>query len=279
MGARGARTRSPRRRGRARQVRRYRRHVGLLSPAWRARETCRDCRSTERVPEPRTAHPSRHPPGRAYLGSMAVTRPTAAWRPARAPSRPRGPRHAALETGRRGRPGTGRSVRIYCDGGAAGNRTPVREASGLPSFTCVVVLTQTTGSADSAATYLPLISTVLSGAPSHVQALVVSTRRVPGRSPHWMFQRLLGRQSDCVVVRNYDVPLDEAVQAPPTRRQAFRPHVETDRPRVETGAAARKQPHRESTASACETPPLLASGALGRVPRAGRRAPAATAAR
>jgi len=36
--------------------------------------------------------------------------------------------------------------------GAAGNRTRVREASGLPSFTCVVALTQATGFADSAAT-------------------------------------------------------------------------------------------------------------------------------
>ena len=36
-------------------------------------------------------------------------------------------------------------VRVYCDGGAAGNRTPVRKASDEPSFTCVVALTLATG--------------------------------------------------------------------------------------------------------------------------------------
>ncbi len=43
-------------------------------------------------------------------------------------------------------------VRVYCDGGAAGNRTRVREVSGLPSFTCVVALTLATGFVDSATT-------------------------------------------------------------------------------------------------------------------------------
>ena len=38
-----------------------------------------------------------------------------------------------------------RKVRVYCDGGAAGNRTPVRKASDEPSFTCVVALTLATG--------------------------------------------------------------------------------------------------------------------------------------
>lgn len=33
----------------------------------------------------------------------------------------------------------------YCDGGAGGNRTRVRETSSLPSFTCVVALTLATG--------------------------------------------------------------------------------------------------------------------------------------
>jgi len=38
------------------------------------------------------------------------------------------------------------------DGGAAGNRTRVREASSLPSFTCVVALTLATGFVGSATT-------------------------------------------------------------------------------------------------------------------------------
>ena len=43
-------------------------------------------------------------------------------------------------------------VRIYCDGGGAGNRTRVREASNQPSFTCVVATSLATGFANSAAT-------------------------------------------------------------------------------------------------------------------------------
>ena len=41
----------------------------------------------------------------------------------------------------------------------------------------------------------------------------------------------LGCESECIVVRTYDVQLDEAEQEPPARRQSFRPHVEADRPR------------------------------------------------
>jgi hypothetical protein len=86
--------------------------------------------------------------------------------------------------------------------GGAGNRTRVRKASSPSSFTCVVVVSPTTGSADSAATYPSLILATLSRAPSRGPALVVHTRRVPGRSSPWMAQRFLGRESKRVVVRN-----------------------------------------------------------------------------
>ncbi len=67
-------------------------------------------------------------------------------------------------------------------GGGAGNRTRVRKASNQPSFTCVVALTQATGSVGSATTYPPLISSDLSGAPSAAPALVVDGPSIPGRS-------------------------------------------------------------------------------------------------
>ena len=59
-------------------------------------------------------------------------------------------------------PGTSRhkiknpQVSLEVFGGGAGNRTPVREGSPQPSFTCVVVISLTTEFADSAATYLSL---------------------------------------------------------------------------------------------------------------------------
>ena len=56
-------------------------------------------------------------------------------------------------TGRRlGAAMSGGNVSKGDRGGAAGNRTRVRKASGLPSFTCVVALTLATGFVDSATT-------------------------------------------------------------------------------------------------------------------------------
>lgn len=56
---------------------------------------------------------------------------------------------------------------------------------------------------------------------------VVSTLGVPGRSPLWMSQRFLGRESVGVVVRTYNVPLDMAEQEPP---HADEPSVPTSKP-------------------------------------------------
>jgi hypothetical protein len=77
-----------------------------------------------------------------------------------------------------------------CSGGA-GNRTQVRKASSLPSFTCVVAITQATGLVDSATTYPPLISVMLSGAPSHDLALVVDALGVLGLPSLWTALRFL----------------------------------------------------------------------------------------
>lgn len=121
------------------------------------------------------------------------------------------------------RPRSGRSARRPDDramectygalgGGGAGNRTLVREASTVPSFTCVVVASPTTGSADSAATYLSLSSFALSRAPSRDAALVINAFGIPGRSLRRTAQRFSGRESECViVVRTYNGPLDERI--------------------------------------------------------------------
>lgn len=104
-------------------------------------------------------------------------------------------------------------------GGGAGNRTRVREALNGPSFTCVVAVSPATELADSAATYLPLVSLALSGAPSREPALVANTLRIPGRSLLRMAQRFLGRESECIVVRTYTSRL--------MRRSRSRQHAST----------------------------------------------------
>jgi hypothetical protein len=51
----------------------------------------------------------------------------------------------------------------------------------------------------------------------------------------------LGRESECVVVRNWYVPLLRWLAGATARRLPFSPHVETDRPR--RGVGSRKAKH------------------------------------
>ncbi len=123
--------------------------------------------------------------------------------------------------------------------GGAGNRTPVREGSPLPSFTCVVVTSLTTEFADSAATYLSLISIRLSRAPSPDPVFVVDTLPLPRQSYGWAVVRSLCCESDgCVVVCNYNVPAFTSAEIDGTQAALHTPRRKPFAPVISRGVQA-----------------------------------------
>ena len=165
--------------------------------------------SSSSQPMPAGRAPSRVPPGargRAHVNRDPQKESSRSVRVLRSSRSTRRPDDRAMEQ-KKARRGL-----FLLRGGGAGNRTLVREASTVPSFTCVVAASPATGFADSAATYLSLSSFALSRAPSRDAALVVNAFGIPGRSLRRTAQRFSGRESECViVVRTYNGPLDERI--------------------------------------------------------------------
>src|SRR5262245_4249579 len=124
-------------------------------------------------------------------------------------------------------------------GGGAGNRTRVRRASCSPSFTCVAVMTPSAGFADSAATYPSLISTTLSRAPSRGPALWSTPAGYQDDLSLGRLYGFLGRESERVVVRTYDVPLGRRSRS---RQHADEPFVPTSKPIAPVGDARQHTP-------------------------------------
>ena len=144
-------------------------------------------------------------------------------------------------------------------GGGAGNRTRVREASSLSSFTCVAAVSPAAGFADSAATYPQQVSTALSEALSHGPARVVDTFEIRGR-PLSLAALAVIKQRERVRCRSQlYVPFGRRNRS---RQHADKPSVPTSKPiaPVRWGApngAAHKYPERrpcQARASAVDLP-------------------------
>jgi len=121
--------------------------------------------------------------------------------------------------------------------GGAGNRTRVREGSPRPSFTCVVTVSPVTEFADSAATYLSLISIRLSRASSPDPAFVVTPFSYQDNLRVGRLYSFLGCESECVIVCSYKRP---SIYVGQTRRHASGASRSTSkalRPQCAAGAA------------------------------------------